>query len=194
MFQIGKIPEKIVNSMMGANVWTPECPVPIDDLRLVEILHYDFDKNVKSGQLVVHKIAAENAVEIFKELHKIQFPIHTVQLIDQFGGDDELSMEANNSSCFNFRKIANSNQLSMHSHGLAIDVNPAQNPYIITQDQQRRIFPKQSVDYLDRENLRPGMVEPIVHIFAQHGFTEWGGNWQSLLDYHHFQYPREFVK
>jgi hypothetical protein len=37
-------------------------------------------------------------------------------------------MADNNSSCFNYRKIANSEIISMHSYGLAIDINPVQNP------------------------------------------------------------------
>ena len=39
-------------------------------------------------------------------------------------------MADNNSSCFNYRKIANSKIISMHSYGLAIDINPVQTPYI----------------------------------------------------------------
>ena len=37
------------------------------------------------------------------------------------------------------------------------------------------------------------MVEPIVEIFKKHGFSEWGGDWNSPIDYHHFQVPRNEI-
>ena len=31
------------------------------------------------------------------------------------------------------------------------------------------------------------MAEEIVDLLAKHGFYEWGGYWDTPLDYHHFQ-------
>lgn len=99
-------------------------------------------------------------------------------------------MSANNSSCFNFRKIAGTDKLSLHAYGLAIDINPMQNPFI----QNSKISPANGKDFIDRSKIKAGMVEPVVEVFYKYGFTEWGGNWQEPIDYHHFQVPRQQIE
>jgi hypothetical protein len=108
-------------------------------------------------------------------------------------------MAANNSSAFNYRKIAidGNDAISIHSYGLAIDINPVQNPYVgnfkdhLTKDcGTAEVWPKAGIQYMNRRNRRPGMVEEIVDIFSLNGFRDWGGNWNDLQDYHHFQTPR----
>ncbi|MDC0865215.1 M15 family metallopeptidase, partial [Rickettsiaceae bacterium] len=76
------------------------------------------------------------------------------------------------------------------------DINPIQNPYIIIDDNASScdVFPREAVRFLNRNNQRVGMVEPIVKIFAKYGFSQWGGDWNSLIDYHHFQIPRDKIK
>ena len=98
-------------------------------------------------------------------------------------------MAANNSSCFNFRKIDGSELLSMHSYGLAIDINPVQNPFI----QKDKISPLDGKSFLNRRDEVAGLVEPIIDIFYKYGFTVWGGRWTTPIDYHHFQVPRDQV-
>ncbi len=157
----------------------------------MEVEHYDFSGNITIGQLIIFDELALPLLKIFEELFAMKFPIYSMRLIDEFDGDDELSMAANNSSCFNFRNIPGSSIISMHSYGAAIDINPVQNPFII--DDGVTIFPKQGSEFLNRDNQRKGMVEPIVHIFKKHGF-EWGGDWNSPIDYHHFQMPRNKIE
>ena len=115
--------------------------------------------------------------------------------MNDFNGSDELSMAANNSSCFNFRPIAGTKTLSMHSYGLAIDINPVQNPFIVIKDRFQKVIvhPKQATEFLNRHNQRSGMVEPIVGILKKYGFSQWGGVWNNPIDYHHFQVSREEV-
>lgn len=191
-FSIEPVPEYITRSMKEKNIWTAECPISLQNLRLLTLQHYDFEKNLFSGQLIVHEKISSNVIQIFRELFKIKFPIAKIQLMDTYNGDDNISMESNNSSCFNYRKIANSNIISMHSYGLAIDINPVQNPYITEGSSKNnlKIWPDQGKDYLNRNNSRPGMVEPVVGIFAKYGFDVWGGSWNLPVDYHHFQVQR----
>jgi hypothetical protein len=190
-FNIKEIPNIIAEQMKAKGVWKTDCPVNLERLKLLEISHVDFEGNIRSGEIIVLDKLAESVIRIFKELMVIKFPIHSVYLIDKYEGDDDRSMAANNSSSFNFRKIANSTQLSMHAYGLAIDINPVQNPYIVIQDDGHvEVYPKAGVEFLNRTNLRPGMVEPIVPIFKKYGFSEWGGNWNKPIDYHHFQLSR----
>ena len=195
-FNICEIPNEIIKSMMDKSVWTKNCPIDITRLKLLELSHYNFDYEVCNGQMVTLDKVSKNVLCIFQELFSLKFPIHSIKLMDEFDGNDKLSMSANNSSCFNFRNIEGTNTVSMHSYGLAIDVNPVQNPYIITDGKTSsvQILPEKSTDFLNRTNQRAGMVEPIVKIFAKHGFSQWGGDWKSPIDYHHFQTPRDMLK
>ena len=195
-FKINNIHDTIVNRMKAKSIWLPDCPVAIKDLRLLELEHYDFNQNINNGQMVVFYKLAENVISIFQELLAQKFPIDKIKLIDEYDGDDNLSMKDNNSSSFNYRKIAGSDIISMHSYGLAIDINPVQNPYLIIGDNNHNtksiidVYPAKGSDYLNRHNQRMGMVEPIVGIFKKYGFNIWGGEWNSPIDYHHFQVDR----
>ena len=189
-FQINTLDQNVIDQMKEHNIWSDECPVPLNDLRVVTVTHYNFDAKIITGEIMVHKNIAEKVVNVFQELFDRKFAIHSLKLIQEFEGNDILSMEANNSSAFNFRKIANTNKVSQHSYGIAIDINPVQNPYIKNNNEIIIIQPQSGKDFLDRTNIRSGMVEEIVDLFKDHGFN-WGGDWTSLKDYQHFEYPLE---
>ena len=94
-------------------------------------------------------------------------------------------MAANNSSAFNFRTIAGTNTISRHGFGMAIDINPIQNPYV----RGNNVLPEAGRAYLNRNDVRPGMIVrggPVYEAFISRGWI-WGGNWNSLQDYHHFE-------
>lgn len=180
---------------MDRTEYSSDTPVKLDRIVSVHFLHESFDGNVKAGQAHVLDEVAENVLDIFRQLFVIQFPIHSAIPVDQFDGNDVASMNANNSSAFNPRKIMDSDKWSSHAYGCAIDINPVQNPYVLnpaTDDE--RTYPHGGDEYRDRENLRAGMVEEVVSIFRNHGFTDWGGEWEAPLDYHHFQLPWETIK
>lgn len=193
IFKILEIPNVIESSMKSNNVWDEECPISIDKLRLLEITHIDFNGKLRSGQIIVHNKIANNVITIFKELLALKFPLHKVCLMDQYEGDDELSMKDNNSSAFVFRNIPGSDTISMHSYGLAVDINPLQNPYISISVKNNKftVHPQEGGMFLNRRNMRPGMVEPIVQIFKANGLSVWGGEWNRPIDYHHFQVPSD---
>ncbi|MCK5763869.1 MAG: M15 family metallopeptidase, partial [Clostridiales bacterium] len=131
------------------------------------------------------KIVASDIIEIFKELYENRYPIEKIQLISYYEGDDNLSMEANNTSAFNFRLISGSDKISNHSFGLAIDINPVQNPYV----SNSVVAPKNAASYIDRTEYRTGMIiedDICVRLFKEHGWT-WGGNYKSIKDYQHFE-------
>jgi hypothetical protein len=180
---IKKIPQNIAESMVSKKIWSAACPVKIENLRLLEIQYHNYDSQTLVGQMIVHEDISKKALGIFQELFERKFPIYKISLIDEYNGSDELSMEANNSSCFNYRTILGTDKLSIHSYGRAIDINPRENPYIT---HSGKVLPSHSHPFLDRSNIRKGMVEPIVDVFLKEGF-EWGGNWSETKDYHHFQ-------
>ena len=82
-----------------------------------------------------------------------------------------------------------SKKLSKHALGLAIDINPVYNPYVTYPDGQIRITPVGSEIYADRTQDFPYKIDEsdlCYQLFMSHGFT-WGGNWNTLKDYQHFQ-------
>jgi len=159
--------------------------IAINDLRLVKVTYWGFDEEVYHGELVINKIAASDIIEIFKELYMNRYPIEKIQLISYYDGDDDLSMEANNTSAFNYRLISDSDKISNHSFGLAIDINPVQNPYV----SNSVVAPRNAASYVDRTEYRTGMIiedDICVGLFKEHGWT-WGGNYKSIKDYQHFE-------
>lgn len=157
-----------------------------DDLNYIELLYYDFDGQVKEGELIVNVRVAQEVTEIFYELYKAQYPFESVVLVDDFGepGNDSLSMAANNTSGFNYRTVVGSEKLSRHSYGAAIDVSPVLNPYI----DGDRIAPENGKPYIDRTQDVPGIIDHddlCYQLFIAHGWV-WGGDWPDSKDYQHF--------
>lgn len=125
------VPASVSNTMRLKNSWREGCPVPVSDLQYLKLTHWGFDGQPKVGQLVVHKKLALPVVKAFADLFRSRFPIERMELIDQYDGSDDRSMEANNTSAFNCRDITGKpGQYSRHSYGDAITINPLQNPYV----------------------------------------------------------------
>lgn len=166
--------------------------IQLSDLRYVRVQHYDYKGKIQSGELVVNKKIAENTVKVFYELFRKKYPIQSMKLIDEYDANDESSMEANNTSAFNFRNASgSSSRLSNHAYGLAIDINPRVNPYI----KGSIILPKNGKSYIQRDvskctgTYKDNMIhknDVAYKIFTKYGFS-WGGNWNSLKDYQHFE-------
>jgi hypothetical protein len=167
-----------------------EAAVSYGDLRYVHVLHYDFEGKVAEGELICHEKIAQDLAEIFYELYRNEYRIEKIRLIDEYDGDDRASMEDNNTSCFNHRTVENSSNLSRHAYGLAVDVNPFYNPYVVYQtDGNARISPASAAAYADRSGSFPYKIDEsdlCYRLFTEHGFT-WGGSWNSSKDYQHFQ-------
>lgn len=166
--------------------------ITYDDLRYVGVKYKNFEEKECFGEIICNKVIAQDLVEIFYELYKNEYQLERVELVDVYDGDDELSMEANNSSCFNYRVIAGTKSLSKHALGLAIDINPFYNPYIVYEKGGTgiaSITPIGSEVYADRAKDFPYKIDTddlAYQLFIEHGFT-WGGNWNSSKDYQHFQ-------
>lgn len=164
--------------------------VSCDDLRYVHVLHYDFDGNPTEGELICNEYIAQDLLEIFYELYYNEYQIERMVLIDEYDGDDTASMEDNNTSCFNYRVVEGSKSLSKHAYGLAIDINPLYNPYVTYEkDGAEKVSPAAALGYADRSVNFPYKIDEddlCCRLFKEHGFI-WGGNWNSLKDYQHFQ-------
>lgn len=187
--------EELIASITGISYPSSEAvaepEISYEDMMYVHLLHYNFDEEVTEGELICNKSIAQDIVDIFYELYLARYQIEKVKLIDEYGGDDELSMQDNNTSCFNYRVVSGSSHLSKHAYGLAIDINPFYNPYVTYgSDGSANYAPEGSGAYADRTAPFPYKIDEndlCYKLFTQHGFT-WGGNWNNVKDYQHFEY------
>jgi len=169
-------------SRMGSS-WRPGCPVPLSDLRYLTVNYRGFDGATRTGELVVAEGVAADVTDIFRRLYDAGFPIAALRLVDDFGGSDDDSMAADNSSAFNCRPVTGGGGFSEHSYGTAIDLNPVENPYL----SGSLVLPPAGRGFADRHSA-PGVIQPgdaVVEAFASHGWT-WGGSWSGPIDYQHF--------
>lgn len=177
--------------LIKKNVWNEHCPVSLHRIKLLNIDYINFSGEECSGQIMVFDVVADNVVKIFAKLKQIKFPIAKIKLINEYNANDEESMADNNSSSFCCRVIKDTDLYSIHSYGMAIDVNPLQNPIIYNDQNPHLVLPVGGEEYLDRSSISPGMItRDVVEIFKIHGFTVWGGAWKKPVDYHHFNVPR----
>ena len=200
---VGKIPAGYVNQSSVGSLHNPiidsdislsealrkESPPKFKERqRLIDLLYYSFDGKIHQGQLVIDERLVEDIREVFRVALENRFPINSIIPIssDRFfkngkWNEDDQSMFSNNTSAFNYRTVTGGKTLSKHAYGFAIDINPVQNPYI----KGNIILPPDTV----YDTAKPGTLtydSPVVRTFIRLGWT-WGGNWESLKDYQHFE-------
>lgn len=188
VFSVEAIPDSIFRLMQGRS-YTAGCTIPRSELRYLRLSHVDAEGQEHVGELVCHKRIAQEVCDIFRTLYQARYPVERMQLIDRYEADDERSMQANNTSCFNYRTVAGSRTLSAHARGMAIDLNPRYNPHVRQSGGKRRVSPRGSAPYADRSKSYPYKIVQgdLAHrLFRQHGF-QWGGAWRYSKDYQHFE-------
>ena len=204
-FNSEPISDNLKKELVECNVWKEGCPISMDRLRILTLSYIDFEGTEHTdGKMLVLDAVADKTLAVFKDLYEIKFPLEKIELISNYNGDDDASLAANNSSAFCYRSITGGGAVSLHGLGVAIDINPIQNPYLgfgggakgTVYSGNISVLPPKGVDYLNREHIRPGMVESVVEIFKKHGFTDWGGDWGDgnqggRIDYQHFAVPRK---
>ncbi|MGZ8744269.1 MAG: CapA family protein [Nocardioides sp.] len=164
------------------------CPVAWRDLRLLRLTHVGFDGRDHRGELVVAAPYARPVTGVFRKLYDARWPIRRMRTVDAYGGNDDRSMAANNTSGYNCRPVAGSDQWSAHAFGQAIDLNPVQNPYL-TAAGTSPVAGRRFADIArDADAAVPtGVIradDVVVRAFAAIGW-EWGGVWAEP-DYQHF--------
>jgi hypothetical protein len=172
-----------IRTRMGTS-WSPKCPVRLADLRYLTVSFRGFDGRAHTGELVVHQRVARQVVGVFQRLYQARFPIEEMRLVTTADLNAHPTGDGNNTAAYVCRAARQQTRWSAHAYGLAIDVNPFQNPY-------RRgdlVLPELASAYLDRGNLRPGMIlrgDVVTRAFAGIGWT-WGGTFRSPTDLMHF--------
>lgn len=192
-FKSEKISDDIFKRMWLKS-WKKNCTMKRDDLRYLKILHRNADGKPQLGEMVVNKAISDKVLRIFRKLYDAGYRIERMVLVDNYDADDETSMRANNTSCFNFRFITLSKtKISKHGKGLAIDINTLYNPYVRqTSNGTYHIEPSTAKNYAfnrDKRNDIPYKIDRndlAYKLFIAEGF-EWGGSWDNRKDYQHFE-------
>src|SRR5881396_1690304 len=161
--------------------WHQGCPVPLSKLRVLTVTHWGFDGRGQTGQLVVNQKAAAPLARVFRRLYDLRFPIRHLRLGDSYGPARSQPADGDISGSFECRQAVPSpctggsgtGSWSNHAYGLAVDINPVENPYVgcgMSRDPRAQ-------SYRDRSRHRPGMVTARVRkAFASIGWG-WGGSW-----------------
>lgn len=173
---------------MQGKSWKKDCPLKRDELRYLRMLHRNANGQTQLGEMVVNTGIADCVLRIFRKLYEAGYRIERMVLVDDYDGDDERSMEDNNTSSFNYRTVAGQTRLSNHARGLAIDLNTRYNPYVT----KRGVSPRNGRAYAFNRDRRKDIPYKIdrndlaYKLFKAEGFT-WGGDWRSSKDYQHFE-------
>lgn len=168
----------------------PQCPDEIRRRqRLITVKYYSTDNRVHQGQLVIDADLVGDIRRVFALALKERFSIHSVIPVSdrrfrkENRWDDELSMEADNTSAFNYREVTGGGRLSNHAYGRAIDINPLLNPYL-----KGDLILPHGASYDPKVAGTFTAESPVVREFLRLGW-DWGGNWRSPKDYQHFEKP-----
>jgi hypothetical protein len=170
--------------VLARSTWQPGCPVPANKLRYLTMSFHGFDGRVHTGEMLVNADVAQTVVGIFAQLFAANFPIEEMRVT----AAPELNLpptgDGNNTNAFVCRQTPGQTHWSAHAYGLAIDLNPFHNPYILGD----LVVPELASSYLERNRVRPGMAlagTPAVTAFEAVGWT-WGGRWSAPVDFMHF--------
>jgi hypothetical protein len=191
--KIDALPAGLAAQMRGTT-WKSGCPVPLDDLRILHFNYWGFDHTLRRGPMVVNASVAEDVLWVFKRLYEAEFPIKKVALAtefkpERFAQHRRITSHRSVTASFNCRPVVTAlgpgSDFSQHAYGLAIDLNPVQNPYVTAGGFVRN---RAAEPYLDRARHLEGMIhegDVVFRSFAAIGW-EWGGNWSGDKDYMHF--------
>lgn len=188
--------DAVYNRIIG-NSYRVNDNIGLDDLRYLQVIHYNFDHEIQAGEIIVNADVAEDVSNIFRELFMIEYEVNSMHLIDDYWtGDgntsDTASIEVNNTSAFCYRVVTGGGSLSNHAYGRAIDINPQQNPYISYDSSGNAWWHHDNATpYVDRSCGDPHVIvagDACYEIFTKYGFS-WGGNWSNPKDYQHFEKP-----
>jgi D-alanyl-D-alanine carboxypeptidase len=188
---ITTLPPPAQKTIEKEGFWHRGCPVGMSDLRLLTVTYHGFDRRTHTGQLVVNRAAAGPLARVFRQLYRWRFPIRHMAFTDMYGRVRERPPDGDVTGSFDCRQAVPSpctggrgtGTWSNHAFGLAVDVNPRENPYVgcgQSHDPTAR-------SYMDRSRVRKGMITPAVLAAFQSIGWGWGGSWAGdTKDYMHF--------
>jgi hypothetical protein len=190
-FSIAPLPHSLQTQLRRRHFWHAGCPVPLAGLRLLTLTYRGFDHQAHSGALVVNANAAHPLKRVFRRLYGQRFPIRHIGFDYMYGPRSARPSDGDVTGSFECREAVpspctgglTSGHWSNHAYGLAVDLNPTENPYIgCGQSRDPATKP-----YRDRSRHRRGMVDArVIAAFGSVGWG-WGGAWTGTTkDYMHF--------
>lgn len=187
------LPQAVRTQLVKGGFWHRGCPVALSDLRVLTVTYRGFDGHNHSGQIVTNRSAAPKLAIVFHKLYDLHFRIDDMSIADTYGRAGKRSDKPDPTGSFECRDAVPSpcsggnstGSWSNHAYGLAIDVNPVENPYVgcgMSRDPLAQ-------SYRDRSRHRMGMVTAaVIRAFRSVGWG-WGGSWSGgTKDYMHFSY------
>ena len=186
--KVSPISSDVKSRVLQGGSWHKGCPVGLDKLSYIQLTYWDFKGKERVGELIVNSAISSKVCRVFEALYSSGYSIRQMRLVSDFKANDDASMRADNTSAFNCRLMTGSkSKWSNHSYGLAIDLNPFENPYI---SKSGKVSPKEASKFAKREHFNRALLlkdDVAVKAFLNDGFI-WGGNWHSVKDYQHFEY------
>ncbi|WP_367115218.1 M15 family metallopeptidase [Actinophytocola sp.] len=176
--------DPVPETVLRRSTWRAACPVGVDDLRYLTMSFWGFDGRAHTGEMIVARTAATDVTRVFKALYDERFPLEEMRVVQASELAAAPTGDGNNTTAFVCRPAVLLGRWSAHARGLAVDVNPFHNPYV----RDDLVLPELASSYVDRANVRPGMILPgatAVRAFAAIGWR-WGGEWSTPLDLQHF--------
>jgi hypothetical protein len=185
------VPQPMKSQLQQRGFWKRGCPVGLGDLRLLTVSHRGFDGRTHQGQLIVNKAATGPLSRAFRAMYAIRFPIRHMRFKDFYGprrqrpNDVTASFECRQAVPSPCTGGSGTGTWSNHAYGLAVDINPRENPYVGCGQSNDPT----AQSYRRRSRKRPGMIGGrTVRAFAAAGW-EWGGSWSGdTKDYMHFSH------
>jgi len=177
---VGPVPLEVAER----STWQDSCPLPLEQLSYLRVSFFGFDGRFHNGEMIVEAVLAHDVVEVFRQLHEQRFPIEEMRVISKNDLEHAPTGDGNVTTSFVCRPVVFGSSWSEHAYGRAIDINPFHNPY----RKGERVIPELASAYLDRVNVRPGMIvagDVVTEAFAAIGWG-WGGDWRSTDDWMHF--------
>ncbi|MEA2506317.1 MAG: hypothetical protein QOH48_935 [Actinomycetota bacterium] len=174
----------VPRAVAARSTWRPKCPVPLAQLSYITMPFWGFDHERHTGEMIVNRAVVKDIITVFKELYQAHFPIEEMRVTSLPVQRAAPTGDINDTSSFECRHVTLGTTWSQHSYGLAVDINPFQNPYV----RGDLVAPELARAYRNRGWRRPGMILPgdiVTGAFAKIGWG-WGGNWTSLKDWMHF--------
>lgn len=124
--RVRRAPEPV----LARSTWQPGCPVAARDLSWVRLTFWGFDDRRHTGELLVAASVADDVVSVFRTLYAARFPIEEMRITRRDELDAPPTGDGNNTGGFVCRSAVGQASYSQHAYGLAVDVNPFQNPNV----------------------------------------------------------------
>ena len=139
-------------TVIARSTWKQGCPVAANELAWIRLAYWGFDDQRHTGELLVNAAVADDLVSVFKQLYKARFPIEEMRITRLEELDAPPTGDGNNTGSFACRPTRGESSYSQHAYGLAVDVNPFQNPYL----NDEVVLPELASSYLERGWSGPG--------------------------------------